>query len=138
MNRIVLVLLLLTGACTQHVATGSQEPDANVEQGVTAQQIQQLEAEARALARAEGCTQPGQCRTAPVGDRPCGGPRDFVIYCATGTDTVALFNKLEELRRAEQAYNRAHDLVSTCELRLPPETQLVGTTCQVAGAAVPR
>lgn len=130
MNRAVLALLLLTGACAQHVATGSQEPDANVGEGVTAQQIQQLESEARAIARTEGCSQPEQCRTAPVGDRPCGGPRDFVVYCATTTDSVALFNKLEELRRAEQEYNRAHDLLSTCELRLPPQTQLVGTTCR--------
>ena len=130
MDRVILALLLITGACAQNVATGSQEPEANLDRGVTAEQIQQLESEARAFARAEGCTAPGQCRTAPVGDRPCGGPRDYVIYCATTTDTVVLFRKLEELRSAEQEYNRTHGLVSTCELRLPPETRLVGTTCR--------
>lgn len=129
MKRVILALLLLTGACAQHVATGSQEPDNQTGIPVDAQQIQQLETEARALARTEGCSQAGQCRTAPVGDRPCGGPRDFAVYCAATTDTVALFSKLEELKRAEQEYNRAQGLVSTCELRMPPETQLIGTTC---------
>lgn len=132
MRGLLFALLLPLAACAQHSAAGIPADESD------AQQIQRLETEARALARAEGCTQPGQCRTAPVGDRPCGGPRDFVVYCATATDTVALFRKLDELRRAEQEYNRRHQLVSTCELRLPPQTQLVGTTCQAASGAILR
>lgn len=90
--------------------------------------IARLEREARALARAEGCTAP-QCRTAPVGSRPCGGPREYIVYCATSTDSAALFAKLAELARAEEDYNRRAGLASTCEFRMPPGTAVQGGRC---------
>jgi hypothetical protein len=65
-----------------------------------------------------------------VGSRPCGGPRTYIVYCATTTDTVALNRKLEELRLAEERFNQQTGAVSTCEFRLPPETQLTGSTCR--------
>jgi hypothetical protein len=89
-----------------------------------------LEREAVALARADGCTAAGQCRTAPVGNRPCGGPRHYLAYCATATDSVALFRKLDELARAETEYNQRHGLMSTCEFRMPPELEVVGGVCR--------
>src|SRR5215207_7339650 len=67
--------------------------------------LAQLEREARALVRATACGAASSCRTAPVGSRACGGPRDYVVYCAASTDTVALLRKLEELRRADMEYN---------------------------------
>ncbi|HEU4557906.1 MAG TPA: hypothetical protein VFS20_08660 [Longimicrobium sp.] len=90
--------------------------------------IARLEREARALARAEGCTAP-QCRTAPVGSRPCGGPREYIVYCAATTDSAALFSKLAELARAEEDYNRRAGLASTCEFRMPPGTAMQGGRC---------
>ena len=92
--------------------------------------IQELEAQARRLARTEGCTQADQCRTAPVGSRPCGGPREYLVYCAASTDSAALFRVLDELARAEEVYNREQGLVSTCEFRMPPGTELSGRTCR--------
>jgi len=90
--------------------------------------IARLEREARALAHAEGCAA-GQCRTAPVGSRPCGGPRTYIVYCAAKTDSAALFAKLAELARAEDEYNRRNQLASTCELRMPPGVALSGGRC---------
>ncbi len=90
--------------------------------------LARLEREARAIARAEGCTAP-QCRTAPVGSRPCGGPRDYIVYCAATTDSAALFSKLAELARAEEDYNRRAGLASTCEFRMPPGTAVQGGRC---------
>lgn len=94
--------------------------------------IARLEREARALAKTGGCSSAEQCRTAPVGSRPCGGPRDYVVYCAATTDTASLFRKLEELRAAEEAYNRESGMASTCEFREPPATELVGAACRAA------
>lgn len=90
--------------------------------------IARLEREARALAHVEGCTA-GQCRTAPVGSRPCGGPRTYIVYCAAKTDSAALFAKLAELARAEDEYNRRNQLASTCEFRMPPGVALSGGRC---------
>ncbi|MDQ3950357.1 MAG: hypothetical protein M3282_08415 [Gemmatimonadota bacterium] len=98
----------------------------------TQEQVQRLEREARALARADGCQSSGDCRAAPVGDRPCGGPRTYVVYCARTTDSVALFRKLDELTRAEREYNRQQGLMSTCEFRMPPGVVASGGSCRAA------
>jgi hypothetical protein len=90
--------------------------------------VARLEREARALAHAEGCAADA-CRTAPVGNRPCGGPRTYLVYCAATTDSAALFAKLRELARAEDAFNRANGMSSTCEYRLPPEVTVQGGRC---------
>jgi len=102
--------------------------------------LDSLERTARALAHAEGCTGAGECRTAPLGAKACGGPRDYVVYCARTTDTVALFRTLAALERAERAYNAAQHVMSTCEMRLPPVPTLVGGRCTAGsgGNAGPR
>lgn len=102
--------------------TGDQEWDKAV--------IDQIERDARKLAIADGCTDAGACRVAAVGVKACGGPRHYVAYCATATDTAALFAKLEELARAERAYNTRYEIMSTCEFREAPTVALVGQTCR--------
>jgi hypothetical protein len=96
--------------------------------------IAQLEADARALAKTTGCNTATECRTAPVGERACGGPRDYIVYCAATTDSVALFKKLDELKAAEVEFNKASNAMSTCEFRMPPKTAVVGGSCRAAGA----
>ena len=91
--------------------------------------LAQLEREARGVIRTTGCESASSCRTAPVGWRACGGPRDHVVYCAASTDTVALRRKLEELERAEREYNERTGMVGTCEMRLPPNVGLQGGSC---------
>ena len=88
-----------------------------------------LEAEARALAKTDGCASAAQCKVAPVGHRACGGPRTYVAYCALTTDSAALFAKLDELARAEEEYQRRNGIASTCEMRLPPAVSLSGGRC---------
>jgi len=92
--------------------------------------VRRLEREAIALARAGGCTSAEQCRSAPVGSRPCGGPRYYVPYCPLTTDTTALFAKLREVVRAEEDYNRRTGLASTCEFRTPPDLEVSGGLCR--------
>jgi hypothetical protein len=94
-----------------------------------------LEQEARAIARTEGCTTLDACRTAPVGWRGCGGPRDYVVYCAATTDTGALFRKLQELEKAEREYNASSGMMSTCEFRMPPSVRLDGQQCRASSGA---
>jgi hypothetical protein len=101
--------------------------DTNV---VEQQRLTKLEREARALARVDGCDSVSQCRVAPLGWRSCGGPRDYVKYCAATTDTVALFRKLDELKAAEQEYNLRSGMMSTCEMRLPPKVSLRDRSCR--------
>lgn len=92
--------------------------------------LTRLEREARALAHTTGCDSVSQCRTAPLGWRSCGGPRDYVAFCAATTDTVALFRKLAELEAAEKEYNLRSGMMSTCEMRVPPQVSLRGRSCR--------
>jgi hypothetical protein len=93
-------------------------------------QLAQLEREARALAKTAGCSSDAQCRSAPVGWRGCGGPRTYIAYCAATTDSAALFRKLDELKAAEIAYNEKSGMVSTCEMRMPPDVSAQGGSCR--------
>ena len=92
--------------------------------------IERVEDAARQLAVATGCNTADDCRAAPVGNRACGGPRYYLVYCASSTDSAALSTALDEIVRAEDAYNQRYEVVSTCEFRMPPEIAFSGGECR--------
>jgi hypothetical protein len=110
------------------VFTGDQKTDWG--------QIIALENEAKAIVKTDGCSSAGECRSAAVGSRACGGPRYYLVYCSKTTDTAALFKKLEAIAAAEREFNSKYQLVSTCEFRMPPTVGLSGGSCQAQTAAV--
>lgn len=126
----------IVAACTQApvAANPSDTPSPGSNSGLAGTQdsdwsaIVKLEDEAKAIAKISGCTS-SECRAAAVGSRACGGPRYYVPYCAKTTDSVALFRKLDEVAKAEQAYNKKYNLASTCEFRMPPLVEAVGGSC---------
>ena len=105
---------------SKEILTGAQQADWSA--------ILKLEDQAKAIAKVSGCAT-SECRAAPVGSRACGGPRYYLPYCAKTTDSVALYRKLDEVAKAEQAYNRKYRIVSTCEFRMPPTVEAVGGSC---------
>lgn len=141
--RLVLLIALAAGGCgfftsrpadstpvdsptvnlpSRPVYVGDREWDRSI--------IDQMERDARRLAIADGCSDFNDCRAAPIGAKACGGPRDYIVYCAATTDTAALFRKLAELARAEREYNEKYGIMSTCELRTEPNVALAGQTCR--------
>lgn len=137
----VVPALALAMACAQQPASSptgdaSVQPPRTNEQQRDWAQIEALEREAKAIARTTGCSSTGGCRAAPVGNRACGGPRYYIVYCAATTDSVALYRKLDEVAAAENAYNRKYGIMSTCEFRMPPDIALIGGECR-AGAPGP-
>ncbi|MEX2154583.1 MAG: hypothetical protein WD825_14675 [Gemmatimonadaceae bacterium] len=122
----VIAVLLLSGAqCPQN----DPPPPVSVTEN-DQERIARLEREARALAKTDGCTSADQCRAAPVGERACGGPRDYMVYCTRTTDSAGLYRKLAELRQAEMDYNKKTGAMSTCEFRTPPELAIAGGSCK--------
>jgi hypothetical protein len=113
-------------------ATSANETGQATARETAHERVQRLEREARALARVDGCTSGGECRAAPVGDRACGGPRTYIVYCARTTDSVALYRKLDELAEAERAYNQQQGGASTCEFRMPPRLVAGLGSCRAA------
>lgn len=139
---VTLVSAVLISACASNTVasdtdSGGQAPGQNTAvnpPAASAQDadwaaIEKLEGEAKAIAKATGCSDVSGCRTAPVGSRACGGPRYYIPYCASATDSVAFYRKLDEVVAAERAYNTKYQLASTCEMRLPPELTLSGGAC---------
>ena len=108
------------------VLTGDQKADW--------EQILALENQAKALLKADGCSSTGECRTAPVGARACGGPRYYLVYCARTTDSAALFRQLDAVAQAERDFNMRYNIASTCEFRMPPTVALSGGSCQAQPA----
>jgi hypothetical protein len=93
-------------------------------------QIVALEDQAKALVKSDGCASVGECKTAPVGSRACGGPRYYLVYCSASTDSAALYRKLDAVAAAEREYNAKYQIASTCEFRMPPQVALSGGSCR--------
>lgn len=138
--RVLFAVMLVAAACSRSSMPGEgdnpgRDDDAGTGPIVSGSQqsdwaaIEKLEGEARTIVKAAGCSASSECRTAPVGSRACGGPRYYLTYCSKSTDSAALFRKLDEVSRAEMAYNRKYEIVSTCEMRMPPAVALSGGSC---------
>lgn len=127
--RFGFALIALVSACARSAQHGRDSSSAQKPAGNDTARMARLEREARALASTTGCETAAACRTAPVGVRGCGGPRDYLVYCPAATDTAALLRKLDELSRVEAAYNEREGVISTCQMRLPPAVSVSGGRC---------
>jgi len=126
---------MLAAGCSQNTPSATSGPDGDKivftgDQKADWAQVTALETEAKALAKTDGCSTAGECRTAPVGSRACGGPRYYLVYCSRTTDSAALFKKLDAIAAAEREYNTRYKIISTCEFRMPPMVALTGGSCQ--------
>ncbi len=92
--------------------------------------LQSRESQARSLAVAEGCTEVSQCKSAPVGVRACGGPRDYLVYCSATTNEDALLRELDHLQKSEAQYNEHCGVMSICIFTAEPQVDLVNGVCQ--------
>ncbi len=95
------------------------------------QQAEQLAKEARALANPSGCAKVEECEVAGFGQKSCGGPREFIAYCARTTDVKALQAKLAELEKAELAWQTEAGIMSNCSLTRRPLPRLVEEMCRI-------
>jgi hypothetical protein len=130
-----MIVALASVSCAQPAPSGDPAGGAPDSRPTGSQQeqdwaaIERLESEARTIAPTRGCNSAAQCRTAPVGNRACGGPRYYLVYCGATTDSTALFAKLDGIVQAENAFNRRYNIASTCEFRMPPEIAFGADEC---------
>lgn len=132
---------LILASCTQPPAETGADPDTtrasvvpvvsgNEQQDMAA--LERLKSEARQLARADGCSTSDQCRAAPMGAKPCGGPWEYLVYCSVTTDSATLHRHLELLRQFEDSLNKRYQRGSTCDMILEPTVVLEGNSCRAA------
>ena len=129
--------VIAAAACTQASmpGDGSGSAGSGKDAGVTGTQqrdwaaIEKLENDAKAIAKTTGCATSGECRSAPVGSKGCGGPRYYIPWCAKSTDSAALYAKLDQIVTAERAYNKKYQIISTCEFQVAPKVEVVAGAC---------
>lgn len=136
MRGIVTIFLIAAAACSRAGVPAAPGDDNSSKSGNIGgsqesdwKAIEALEAQAKSIAHAQGCSSSAACRAAAVGSRACGGPRYYIAYCSVTTDSAELFNKLAEVAKAEQAYNQKYGIASTCEFRMPPAVESSGGSC---------
>jgi hypothetical protein len=83
------------------------------------------------------CSSPAVCRTLPLGSKPCGGPRRYLVYSLDVTDSARLAADAARYNQAEARRNREEGLVSDCSMLLPPQVSCVSRKC-VAVKSEPR
>jgi len=78
------------------------------------------------------CDVDSQCRTVPVGNKPCGGPERWLAWSAMVTNESDLHRRIDQYSLAQARLQRASGLMSNCAIVPDP-----GATCR-AGHCVPQ
>ncbi len=60
------------------------------------------------------------CRSMALGDKPCGGPWEYVIYSVSSTDSTALAERVTAYNAFEEEMNRRYMYISDCMYVTPP------------------
>jgi hypothetical protein len=109
------------------LSTGPAKPERAAE---LKQQAEKLATEARTLANASGCAKVEECEVAGFGHKSCGGPREYIAYCAKTTDVKALQSKLAELEKAGKTWQAETGEMSNCSLTRRPPPRFVDGVCR--------
>ena len=97
--------------------------------------------EAALLARIRGavgearCSDNSQCRTLPIGEKPCGGPEQWLPYASATAPIEKLKAWSVELSAAAKRRNETSGMVGNCSYTPDPGAVCVAGRCGVAGAA---
>ena len=97
------VALLVIGALVACGSTGKAEgesyPEATPADNA---ELAELRSRVESLLAEPTCSKNDECRALPLGSKPCGGPRSWLIYSTATADSAAL-------EEATSAYAKADD-----------------------------
>ena len=60
------------------------------------------------------------CRYMALGDKPCGGPWEYIVYSVSSTDSTALAERVTAYNAFEEEMNRRYWSISDCMYVTPP------------------
>ncbi|MDY0964446.1 hypothetical protein [Massilia sp. CFBP9026] len=132
MNKILLLLLVTCSACkSQAGAPQPPQTGAPASHGDSAATV----AEIRRLVGAASCSSSTQCRTLPVGARPCGGPDFYLAWSSPHPDEASLLALAEHSRSQRKAEASRTGELSTCQHIPDPGAVCVAGACRLATPA---
>lgn len=77
-----------------------------------------------------GCDTSSQCKTVPVGSKPCGGPEGYLAYSTKRGDSARIVRLAAEHAAARKGQDERSGMISNCMMMMDP-----GATCS-AGRCV--
>jgi hypothetical protein len=83
------------------------------------------------------CSSPEVCRTIAFGAKPCGGPREYLVYSTSATDSARLAGEVARYNEEQARLNREQDLVSDCSLVVEPRVSCASGRCVAEKAERP-
>jgi hypothetical protein len=80
------------------------------------------------------CRKDTDCDFVELGAKPCGGPREHLIYSKKNPKASAVKRKAADYSALEKQINGLEQLVSECSALLPPDVKCMKKTCVNAAA----
>jgi len=108
------------GACAGHGKDAPPLSQPAASDSDTLVRIQQLIGGAR-------CSDSSQCRVAGVGERPCGGPEQYLAWSVRDTDAGQLARWMQVYAEERRRWYEARGMASTCEVRPTPAVSCIRT-----------
>ena len=122
----------LTMAATVLAGLGLQACQAQTGKGVVDEAA--LLAQIRSVVGEAKCSDDSQCRTLPIGEKPCGGPEQWLPYASAKASADQLKAWSAELSAAARRRNQSSGMAGTCGFSPDPGAACVAGRC-VAGVA---
>lgn len=94
----------------------------------------ELRAEITRLVGPAACRSDSQCRTLPLGSKPCGGPEGYLAWSSEGTDARALEAAAVRYRDGRRLRNERLGLMSDCAVVPEPAVRCVVAAGAAAGS----
>ncbi len=95
--------------------------------------LEKLRAEIDKLIGAGKCMNLVQCRVAPLGASPCGGPSEYLVYSWISTDKGVLETRIAEYNFLQEDLQNKQPAVGTCVMLPEPVAACVNNRCVPAG-----
>lgn len=132
MRTLGLLSLVLLAACAGRGDARTSGPEAALGPNDTLARI-------HALIGNPDCTEDSQCRSLPVGQRPCGGPESYLAY-STARSSEAELKALGATYQAERRQaNTQAGRISDCRFTMDPGAVCRAGKCELgAGQPVAR
>lgn len=73
-----------------------------------------------------------QCRVVGFGNKPCGGPAEYVVFSVKNLDEADVRARISEYNYAAQADNMRRGLMSTCDITPEPAVGFAKGHCTIS------
>lgn len=81
--------------------------------------LQELKTEITTLAESTTCEESDDWNFTPIGNKACGGPKEFIAY-SKNIEVSKFLNLVQQYTKAEKAYNQKWGIASDCSVPAQP------------------